>query len=51
MIFQQYSDTFPAATIKKWEKDIVAWEKNPFRKGPDPFEDTVVGTSMHDPLM
>lgn len=44
-VFKQYSDTFPPKTIAQWERDITAWEKDPFRKGPDPFEDPIVGTS------
>lgn len=45
--FEQYSAAFPASTVAQWEKDIAAWEANPFRKGPDPFEQPVVGKFVY----
>lgn len=44
-MFQQYSSTFKSRHTLKWEKDIQKWENNPFRKGPDPFEEPVIGES------
>lgn len=45
-VFEQYSHAFPSVTVKQWEKDIAAWEKDPFRNGADPFEQPVVGAFM-----
>lgn len=46
LAFEQYSTAFPVKTVKQWEADIEAWEKNPFRRGPDPFEQPVIGMSL-----
>ena len=42
-IFEEYSSTFPEATVREWTAWVERWYADPTSK-PDPFEETTTST-------
>ena len=42
--FNQFSDTFSEATVKEFERQVTAWQKDQTK--PNPYEEPVAGKSL-----
>lgn len=36
-IFEEFTKTFPQATLEKWKADVERWEADPYNAPLDPF--------------
>ncbi|TFK51470.1 hypothetical protein OE88DRAFT_1735365 [Heliocybe sulcata] len=44
-LFVCFSVTFPDATLRKWEKMVLRWEKD--KRNPNPYAEDMSGTTLH----
>ncbi|TFK46468.1 hypothetical protein OE88DRAFT_1714953 [Heliocybe sulcata] len=44
-LFVRFSATFPDATLRKWEKMVLRWEKD--KRNPNPYAEDMSGTTLH----
>lgn len=44
-LFEEFTSTFPAATVEEWKRDVEQWEADP-KSEPNPFQNARTGTNI-----